>query len=120
MHSYPAERQGWVHPLGPLEQPPSHSTCWRAEEFQINSKGKGRINTECTVRNQVAAPAVVHQIENNLVQHLLKQGCADPEVFDSLWGEAGQPWHPAKTVLTLEALTAPALGGWSKRKKSAC
>lgn len=70
------------------------------------------------VRNQVTAPAVVHQIENNLVQHLLKQRCANPQVLDSLRGEAGQPGHPAKTVLALEALTAPASGG--KKKTTPC
>lgn len=62
-------------------------------------------------RNKVTVPAVVHQIENNLVQHLLEQGRADPEVLDSLRGKAGQPGHLAKAVLTLEALTAPASGG---------
>lgn len=71
---------------------------------------------KCTAENKATAPAVVHQIENNLIQHLLKQGCADPQVFDSLRDEAGQPGHPAKTVLTLEALTAPALGGGGKNK----
>lgn len=34
-------------------------------------------------------PAVLHQVEDNLVQHLLKQSCADPQVLDGLWGEAG-------------------------------
>lgn len=62
-------------------------------------------------RNIVTVPAVVHQIENNLVQHLLKQGSADPQVLDPLRGQAGQPGHLAKAVLTLQALTAPASGG---------
>lgn len=65
---------------------------------------------KCTCET-VTEPAVVHQIENNLVQHLLEQGGADPQVLDSLRGEAGQPGHLAKTVLTLEALTAPASQG---------
>lgn len=55
-------------------------------------------------------PAVFHQIENNLVQDLLKQRGTDPQVLNSLWGEAGESGHLTKTVLTLQALTSSADG----------
>ena len=46
-------------------------------------------------------PAVVHQVEDNLVQHLLKQSRPDPQVLDSLRDEARQSGQLAKAVLTL-------------------
>lgn len=55
-------------------------------------------------------PAVLHQVEDNLVQHFLKQSRPDPQVLDSLWGEAGQTGHLAEAVLTLQALTSSAEG----------
>lgn len=62
------------------------------------------MNRALFVYNNV--PAVFHQVEDNLVQHLLKQSCPDPQVLDSLWGEAGQSGHLANAVLTLQALTS--------------
>lgn len=58
----------------------------------------------------VNVPAVFHQIEDDLVQHLLKESGPDPQVLNSLWGEAGQSGHLANTVLTLQALASSADG----------
>lgn len=55
-------------------------------------------------------PAVFHQIEHDLVQHLLEQGGADPQVLNPLWDEGGQPGHLPQTVLALQALTPSACG----------
>lgn len=55
-------------------------------------------------------PAVLHQVEDNLVQHLLKEGRPDPEVLHSLRGQAGQAGHLAVAVLALQALTPSAEG----------
>lgn len=37
------------------------------------------------------SPAVLHEVEHDLVQHLLDEGRADPKVSDHLRAEAGQP-----------------------------
>lgn len=37
-----------------------------------------------------SSPAVFHKVMNNFVQDLLKQGRADPQVFDGEWGQVGQ------------------------------
>lgn len=36
------------------------------------------------------SPAVFHQVMHNFVQHLLKQGSANPQVLDGEWGQVGQ------------------------------
>lgn len=40
---------------------------------------------------QYDSPAVLHEVEHDLVQHLLDEGRADPKVSDHLRAEAGQP-----------------------------
>lgn len=37
-----------------------------------------------------SSPAVFHQVMHNFVQHLLKQGSANPQVLDGEWGQVGQ------------------------------
>lgn len=36
------------------------------------------------------SPAVFHQVMHNFVQHLLKQGSANPQVLDGEWGQVRQ------------------------------
>lgn len=63
----------------------------------------------------VNSPAVLNQVEDNLVQHLLKQRSADPQVLRSLRGEAWQSRQLPQAVLTLQALGSPAAEGESQR-----
>ena len=55
-------------------------------------------------------PTVLHKVNHDLVQDLLKQGGADPQVFGGVGGQAGQPGQPSQAVLALQALGSPEEG----------
>lgn len=107
-YNYLTKRRELVHLRGPLEKPLSHSIYWKT-----NMKGAFwgdiqflllQLNRGIFAKRNV--PAVFHQVEHNLVQHLLKQSCPNPQILDSLWDEAGQSRHLTNAVLTLQALTS--------------
>lgn len=54
-----------------------------------------------------SSPAVFHKVMNNFVQDLLKQGGADPQVFDGEWGQVRQLWQLPHILLEALDLVSP-------------
>ena len=112
-NNYPAEKRGWAHPLGPWEQPLSRRIYWnKPEKYVITAAvhitASLRLPPPC--QGVSILPTVLHKVNHDLVQDLLKQGGADPQVFGGVGGQAGQPGQPSQAVLALQALGSPEEG----------
>lgn len=71
------------------------------EDILLKKKGKFSVSLNFlhSFANNITIPAVLHQVEDDLVQELLHQCSADPQVFQRLRRQVGQLGLP-KAVVT--------------------